>query len=206
MHEIQKKLLKTIEKQNLSKMPLRAIGEVVGVKSAQKIKHHLLQLQKKGFIVYNPVKRQIKKTQLISKEGLVSIPIIGSANCGPATIFAEPNVEGYLKISRKLSPSNSGKLYILRAEGNSMNRANINNKNIEDGDFVVVDSEQKTPESGQYVISVIDGAANIKRFISDHGNNRIVLKSESTQDYLPIFIHEDDQYNLSGRVIDVIKK
>jgi hypothetical protein len=53
---------------------------------------------------------------------------------------------------------------------------------------------------------VIDGMANIKRFILDKENERIVLKSESTQDFLPIFIHKNDQYQISGRVIDVIKK
>jgi len=52
----------------------------------------------------------------------------------------------------------------------------------------------------------IEDKANIKKFIIDRENKRIVLKSESTQNYLPIFIHEDDQYQISGRVVDVIKK
>jgi hypothetical protein len=33
---------------------------------------------------------------------LFSIPIIGTANCGPATIFAEQNFQGFLKVSNKL--------------------------------------------------------------------------------------------------------
>ncbi|MDD5696533.1 MAG: S24 family peptidase [Candidatus Pacebacteria bacterium] len=205
MHIIQKNLLKEINKKALSGMTLRKVGSLVGEKSAQKIKHHLTQLSKKGFIAYNPAKREIKKAQKISKEGFVSLPIIGTANCGPATIFAEENITGYLKVSKKLAPR-GGKLFVLRAEGDSMNRANINRKNIEDGDFVIVDEEQKSPEPGQYIISIIDEMANIKKFVPDPKNERVVLKSESTKEYLPIFIHENDNYQISGKVIDVIKK
>ena len=205
MHIIQEKLLKELNRKNLSGMTLREIGSLVGEKSAQKIKHHLNQLSKRGFIAYNPVKREIKKAQKISKEGFVSLPIVGAANCGPATIFAEENITGYLKVSKRLAPR-GGKLFILRAEGDSMNKANINGKNIENDDFVIVDAEQKSSEPGQYIVSIIDEMANIKKFVPDPQNKRIVLKSESTNEYLPIFIHEEDKYEISGRVVGVIKK
>lgn len=205
MHILQEKLLKELNRKNLSGMTLREIGSLVGEKSAQKIKHHLTQLSKRGFITYNSVKKEIRKWQKISKEGFVSLPIVGAANCGPATIFTEENIIGYLKVSKKLAPRNE-KLFVLRAEGDSMNKANINRKNIEDGDFVIVDAEQKSPEPGQYIVSIIDEMANIKKFMPDPQNKRIVLRSESTKEYLPIFIHEDDKYEVSGRVVGVIKK
>jgi len=172
MHKIQEKLLKVIDRDNLSGMTLREIGKLIGEESAQKVKHHLTQLTKKGFITYSPVKREIKRTLEISKGGFVSLPIVGAADCGPATIFAEENITGYLKVSKKIAPR-GGKLFVLRAEGDSMNRSQINGKNIEDGDFVVVDSEQRTPEAGHYVISVIDEVANIKKFIPDPQNDVI---------------------------------
>lgn len=186
-------------------MTLREIGNLMGEESAQKIKHHLSQLSKKGFIVYNPAKREIRKTQEVSRDGFVSLPVVGAANCGPATIFADENITGFLKVSKKFAPR-GGKLFVLRAEGDSMNQANINGKKIEDGDFVIVDSEQKSPESGHYVVSVIDEVANIKKFVPDRKNKRIILQSESSKEYLPIFIHEDDKYEVSGRVVGVIKK
>lgn len=205
MHIIQEKLLKEINRKNLSGMTLRGIGSLISEKSAQKIKHHLTQLSRKGFIAYNPIKREINKIQKISKEGFISLPIVGAANCGPATIFAEENIIGYLKVSKKLAPRR-GKLFVLRTEGNSMNKAEIKGKKIENGDFVIIDAEQQSPEPGQYIVSVIDGMANIKKFTPDPQNKRIILKSESTKDYLPIFIHENDNYKVSGRIIDVIKK
>ena len=89
-----------------------------------------------------------------------------------------------------------------------MNMANIDGKSIEEGDFVIIDSENRNPKSGDYVLSIIDGCANIKRFARDRVNNCYVLLSESTKDYPPIFIDEKDfsSYMINGEVIKVIKK
>lgn len=205
MHQIQEQLLNLLEIENLSGMSLREIGAHIGENSAQKIKHHLTQLSKRGFITYAPKQKIIRKNPKVSKDGFISIPIVGGANCGPATIFAEENIQGHLKISKGLLPTGN-KLFILRAGGDSLNRAQINGKNIEDGDFVVVDSAQRTPQFGTYIVAIIDDLANIKRFISDPPNKRIILKSESTSEYLPIYIHENDECEISGTVVDVIKK
>ena len=135
----------------------------------------------------------------------ISIPIVGSANCGPATIYADQNIEGYLKISKRLAP-NKKSVFALRAEGNSLNKANIDGKNVESGDFVIVDSENTSPHDGDYVVSVIDGMANIKKYRLDESHSRIALLSESTQEYSPIFIHKNDNFRISGKVVDVVKK
>lgn len=206
MHAIQEKLLRIIDEKSLSGLTLRQIGELVGEKLPQKVKHHLSQLERKGFITHDSVKREIRKSQEVSREGFVSLPIVGSANCGSANIFVDSKITGFLKVSRKMVPR-GGKLFILRADGDSMNKANVKDgKNIEDGDFVVVDAEQRNPARGEYIVSVIDEFANIKKFVPDLKNERIILQSESTKDYLPIFIHKDDKYCISGKVIDVIKK
>lgn len=204
MHRIQEKLLEEINRANLSGMPLREIGRLVGEDSPQKIKHHLQQLSKKGFIVYQPQDRLIEKKNNSSSGQFLSIPIMGSANCGPATIFAEQNIVGYLKVTKSMLPKNSSQLYVLRAVGNSMNRSNVNGKSIEDGDFVIVDSEQRSPGLGDYVVSVIDDVANIKKFSKEGA--AIVLRSESSEEHFPVFVHEDDKFEISGKVIDVFKK
>ena len=63
-----------------------------------------------------------------------------------------------------------------------------------------------SPRDGDYVVSIIDGMANIKKYRLDKANERIVLLSESTKDYAPIFIHRDDDFRISGKVLDVVKK
>lgn len=206
MHPIQEKLLKVIDEKNISDLTLRQIGELIEEKLPQKIKHHLSQLERKGFILIDRKNKNIRRISNKAKVGdiFISIPIIGTANCGPATIYADQNIEGYLKISKRLV-SNKKSVFALRAEGNSLNRASIDGKNVESGDFVIVDSENTSPHDGDYIVSVIDGMANIKKYLLDKKNSRIALLSESTQEYSPIFIHENDDFKINGKIVDVVK-
>lgn len=211
MHKIQQNLLELSKTNNLGQMTLREMGKHIGEKFPQKIKHHLGQLEKKGFLKIAKNTGTILRTEpgKIASTSLLSIPILGTADCGPATFYADTNFEGYLKISSALlkQRSKGGKdVYAIRASGLSMNRADIGGKNIEDGDYLIVESLHKKPENGDVVVSVFDGVANIKKFQWDRENNRVVLVSESTKEFPPIFIHEDDDFNITGFVTQVIKK
>jgi SOS-response transcriptional repressor LexA len=213
MHIIQERLINLADNYNLSDLTLRRIGELVHEpNSPQKIKHHINQLIGKGLLIVTPDGKTTKKAKGgLSKSGLLSLPILGSANCGQALIFADEKIEGYLKLSYNLLKSDLidkvKELFVLKAVGNSMNRAMINNKNIEDGDFVII-NKGPVAKNGDYVVSIIDGVANIKKFYIDKPNNQIVLLSESSQDFPPIYISKKDQdsYLICGRIVDVMKK
>lgn len=207
MHNIQEKLLQVMQNKNLNGMTLREIGEMIGEKFPQKVKHHLDQLQKRGLVKIDRTKKTIMKSigGAIKNTQLISIPIVGAANCGPATIFANENIEGYLKISKTILRKFKN-IFAIRAQGLSMNRAMVNGNTIEDGDYLLVDSDQTSPSNGDIVLSVIDDMANIKKYVWDEANNQIVLVSESTKDIPPIYIHEDDSFMINGKVIQVIKK
>jgi repressor LexA len=207
MHTIQEQILGLVQTKNLGQMTLREIGDLIGEKYPQKIKHHLDQLQKKGLIKIDKKNKQIIKKSRgpIGNSQLMSIPIVGYANCGPATIFANENIEGYLKISKSILRKFQN-IFAIRAQGLSMNRAEVNGQIIEDGDYLLVDSSQTSPSNGDIVLSVIDDMANIKKYVWDEANNQIVLVSESTKDIPPIYIHEDDSFMINGKVIQVIKK
>lgn len=206
MHSLQEKLLKLIDRKNVGDLTLRGIGDLIGEKLPQKIKHHLAQLEKKGFILIDKKNQKISRITKKSQSDTIftSIPIIGSANCGPATIYADQNIIGHLKISKRLAPYKRS-AFALKAEGNSLNKADIRGKNVESGDFLIVDSENTSPRDDEYIVCIIDGMANIKKYHLDKKNTRIALLSESTQEYSPIFIHENDDFRINGKVVDVIK-
>lgn len=207
MHELQEKLLKLITERNIGDLTLRQIGEMIDETLPQKVKHHLSHLERKGLISIDRKNKRISRISNKARAGefFISIPIIGSANCGPATIYADQNIEGYLKISKRLAPSKRS-LFAIKADGNSLNKANIKGKNIENGDYVIIDSGDISPHDGDYIVSIIDDVANIKKYRLDKENSRIALLSESTQEYTPIFIHEADNFRINGKVIDVVKK
>ncbi|MDP3962525.1 MAG: S24 family peptidase [bacterium] len=210
MHHIQQQLLELSQKYDLRKMGLRQIGRLIGVDHPQKVKFHL---EKIGLLDDGKKTRaSFMKSPMLSKtrtRNMLSIPILGLANCGDATMLAEEHIEGILPVSRKLIPTdNVDNLFAVKAVGVSMNRADINGKTIEDGDYVIVDGEDKNAKTGDYVLSVISGLANIKRFTEDKIHRQVILQSESSSFFPPIHIHEDDldEYLVNGKVIEVIKQ
>jgi SOS-response transcriptional repressor LexA len=209
MHPIQQNILNLARNNSENSLSLRAIGKFIGEKSAQKVKHHIEQLESKGLIVYNRETKTLKaiKSGHGGSSDLLAIPILGAADAGPAIQFAEENLEGYLRISQKLVPRKKG-LFAIRVFGNSMNRASIDGRTIDDGDYVIIDPNDKMPGNGDCVLSVIDGVANIKRFHWDSKNQQVVLSSESTKKYPPIYIHPDElsTYLINGKVVSVLKK
>ena len=132
------------------------------------------------------------------------IPILGTANCGPANFYADQNIEGYLRISSNLLKSEK-KLFALRASGDSMNQANIEGKSIENGDYVIVEPENNV-SNNDYVVSIIDGVCNIKKLYIDESNEQIILLSESSKNLPPIVLNPNEiNYFVNGKILKVIK-
>jgi len=210
MNIIQTQLLNLIASTpEMGAFSLRKIAELLGVKGKPQIaKYHLQQLEKRGLIQMNLDEGVLKLVQKgynhATKSPLFAIPIVGAANCGPAVTYADQKVDSYLKISSSLLPRNKNRLFAIKADGDSMNRAKINGKSIETGDYVLVDRETKYG-NGDVVLAIVDGLATIKEFYLDRTHNRIILKANSDHEYMPIYIGEDDQFIINGKVVDVIK-
>jgi SOS-response transcriptional repressor LexA len=217
MHPIQQSLLEYSRDHNLAQMTFREIAKGIELpnESPQKIKHHLLQLQKKGFVKVDRVRGVMEKATMepawakgMFKKAarIFSIPILGTASCGPATIFAKENFTGFLRVSGKLinqvSPTD---LFAIKADGQSMNQVEIKGKKIEDGDYVIVKKDESVPSNNEIVLVIVDNSGVIKRFVDDRKNGQIILKSDSTFDYEPIYLHPDDEFFVNGKVIGIVK-
>lgn len=210
MHPTQQAILELSRTRNIEEMKLRELGKLIGEKHPQKIKHHRGQLRKKGLLGPNT---GIKKLEEMGKEALkshsmLSIPILGSANCGEALVDAAESFEGFLNVSKNMLATRTKGLFAIRAVGLSMDKADMGGKNIEDGDFVIVDPKDREPKNNDYILSIINDAANIKKFVMDEPNQQVILVSESSQDIAPIYIHFKDkpEYFVNGKVVAVIKK
>lgn len=173
--------------------------------------YYLSKLKEEGYLDREPRARSMKLQSFdygMSLDGnimsieFVSVPLVGSANCGPAELLAEENIEAYIRIEKTALPRKSG-IFALRASGKSMNRASIHGKNIEDGDIVLIDSEDRVARNGDYVLSIIDGMANLKRFKVEKG--QVMLVSESTEKHKPILIMSGDDWVINGKILSVVK-
>ncbi len=201
--------IKAFQEENKYSPSLKEIRDSLGISSVSTAHYHVKKLHEENCLGREKGKpRSIDFSSMLKKEGLdaIGIPILGSANAGPATIFAEENIDGYLKISKNKF-NHTGGIFALRVKGDSLNRAKINGKNIEENDFVIIDSKNRHPENSDYVLSIIDNCANLKKFKKDPEKNQIMLISESSNpSHKPIYISSEDDFMINGKVIEIIKK
>lgn len=207
MHRLQQKILSISEQINIKRDGLRQIGRLVGEQHPFKVSYHIKKLENSGFIKINKKTGSITKIRDNGEPGgmFMTIPVLGEANCGIPNILAEENFSGYIQVSKKITKVGNGMLAV-KASGNSMNKAKVDGHNIEDGDYVIVDSNTK-PQNGDYVLAIIDDCATIKKFVINKGGGDVLaLVSESTENHPDIFIHSDDKFIINGIVKYVIKK
>lgn len=210
MNKNQQNIFDLAKKKDISRMSFREIARELNIKNPQTVIYHLEKLRDKGLLYFDKDKKErVAKLRAFAVDKFFSIPIVGAANCGPAVQLAQENIEGYLRISQKsVNRPNPHGLMVVRAVGDSLNEANIHGDNVENGDYLIVDCRAH-PSNGQYVLSIIAGAANFKRFYKDDKRKEIRLVSESTQKTPPIVLHEKDldayDYAVNGVVLRVIK-
>jgi SOS-response transcriptional repressor LexA len=208
--KIHLELLKLAQTNDLGKLTYRKIGQMLGGEHPYQVQYNIRQLLKTGRLLQN------KRTGSIYVGGLrpieqqvINIPIFGSVSCGVPVEFANNEHQGFLTVSPSLiNNRGTSKLFALKAVGDSMNMAKIGGVAVEDDDFVIVcQSEWGEAKNGDYVVSLIGDCANLKRLRIDEDNHRVILLSETTEDYPPILVAEEDilDYRILGIATDVIK-
>jgi SOS-response transcriptional repressor LexA len=210
MNKIQTRILELSKTEDIFSSGLRPLARKIDADNPpnpQLVKHHLFQLQKNGLIQAKSGK-DIKRA-LVSMSTqhskIINVPLVGKANCGTATWMAVEEKDQWLPISESLLKKTHN-VFALQAVGHSMNNANVGGKPIEDGDYVIVDFDNKSPNNNDYVLSVINGSANIKKFLRTRDDHiALVSESRSQEDYPPIIMSENDSFMINGKVIQVIK-
>lgn len=127
---------------------------------------------------------------------MVNIPLVGTVACG-TPLLATENIEGYVPVDTKLITSGNPKDYFfLRASGNSMDEAGIN-----DGDLVLIKSQNNAHED-QRVVALINDEATIKYLRK--GDNYVALVPKSSNPlHRPIILHNDSNLLIQGIVVEV---
>jgi len=194
-----------------SKMPtIREIHKRVGkrglkIKSLGSIFIYLRSLEEKGYIRRNSEDRGIILCDK-NKKKFLSIPILGTANAGSPTFFAEQNVEGYLKISRRLIAKKITEfIFAIEVFGDSMDLAEVHNKKIDNGDYVLIDSQCKDYKNGDKVLATVDGLATIKNFFKVDRGTIGLFPQSSNKYHKPIYLTQEDNFVINGKIIEVLK-
>ncbi|MEI6950370.1 transcriptional repressor LexA [Paraflavisolibacter sp. H34] len=123
----------------------------------------------------------------------VAIPLLGTVTCG-RPILAEENIEAFIPVSISIARP-GGKYFMLKAKGDSMNEAGIN-----EGDLILV-KQQSTAENGQNVVALIDDEATVKEY-QQRGKVVILYPRSTNKAHQPIIL--DHEFQIQGIVIAAI--
>jgi SOS-response transcriptional repressor LexA len=216
IHPIQQAILDLRKVRPLANLSYREIGRQVSDDPEKRvhpqvIKYHIEQLIGSSQLTEADRPTTVSPQQLAQpseKPRLISLPLMGAANAGPATMLASEHPESYVKITPQLLRSkNYPDLIALRVSGNSMNCAELHGATIQNDDYIVIDRSKRTPRNGEIVVVDNDNCVNVKRIIFDYEHEQIALMSESTEHFDPIFLSAQDNVDafVEGTVIQVIK-
>ncbi len=173
------------------------------LKSLRSFFLYLNELEEKGYIERTSEDRGIR-LKGVTSESFLDVPVFGMANAGAATMFADQYIEGYLKVSKKIV-RNARSVYAIQVSGTSMNKARVNGKTIQNGDFILVDSSWNHYDNGDKVLVAIDGLATVKTYRTVDGRNIVLLPESTDKKHKPIFLTDEDDFVINGKVIDVLK-
>ncbi len=202
LHAIKSYFAKYGQMPSIRQLRNEIVHQGLDIKSPRSVFIYLNHLEEKGLIKRVSKDRGI---QLVgdSETSFIDIPVLGMANAGSPTMVAEENVEGYLKVSRRLYGSN--KLFAIRISGDSMNSSSVKGKNIGDGDYVIVDQGYKDFQNGDKVLVVIDGLATVKTYRQVESGVIGLFPESNNKIHQPIYLTPDDDFIINGKVIDVLK-
>jgi repressor LexA len=186
---------------------VREIGLAVGLSSTSAVHHHLMILEREGFLERGAAQsRAIRLTptaalqmglthelvpQSVTADAHV-VPIVGEIAAG-GPIEAYQDASETMAVPDLLAPS--GDAYVLRVRGDSMIE-----EHIADGDFVLI-RPQTTARNGDIVVAQVeDNAVTLKRFYKE--KDRIRLQP-ANPNYAPQFY---DDVRIQGKLVGVIRK
>lgn len=132
-----------------------------------------------------------EEERITSITELVNLPIVGRISCGNG-IIAYEEIEGYESTPKEWL--NGGEYFYLRAKGDSMIGARINN------DDLLLIRKQSEVEDGEIAAVIINDEAVLKRVYKRNGT--LILQSENTK-YPPI-INTNGEVQIVGKLKKVV--
>ena len=130
---------------------------------------YLVAMDEDGMIEYDHRTIKTEKTRKM-RFSLSDVPFVGSISCG-MPLLEEEAIQCYVSLPTELF--GHGKFYLLKANGDSMTEAGIN-----DGDIVVV-RQCSEAEEGQIVVALVENENTLKRIFYDKTTGETILHPEN---------------------------
>lgn len=167
---------------------MQEVADGVGSSKAT-VQRYIAQLCDDGILDYSGYRTM---TSTKTRAAAIRVPVLGTIACGIPK-FAEENIEEYVRLPVALF--GKGNFFILRAYGDSMIEAGIDN-----GDLVLI-RQQNYADEGQIVVALMEDEATLKRFYPEPKKHRIRLHPENSR-MDDIYV---DNCEIQGVAVKVLK-
>lgn len=199
LHSAQLKLLTLLRDNKDEPLSIRQLMDEIEAKSPSVVQHHLVQLERKGYLKRNP--NNPRDYQILADspdKQFTYLNVYGMASCGPRGTIFDGNPIDRISISTRLLSFASCDAFIVKARGTSMK------PRIYPGDLVVAKKAQDI-ENNKVAVCVNNGEVLIKKI------QKIIKKSgEITYNLIsinpeqPAFPASED-FRIAGEVKLVLK-
>jgi repressor LexA len=174
----------------------RVIGQAVGLRSSQTVHHHLLALEKDGYIERAEAPSRKRRPVRLTEKGwetVGGVPLLGRIAAGRGLEAVATDDEAYSLAAEVLSSRSGRRRYLLRVVGQSMVEARI-----EDGDLLVVEEDEDPPDGAVVVALLRNGEeTTVKRLRREGETVRLRAQNGGHED----IIVGGDEVRVQGRVI-----
>ncbi len=198
LHPIQEKLLLLLKQNEFEPLTIRELQEELGVSSTSIIQHHILQLEKKGYLRRNPSNPRDYQVLADTPDRQVTyLNLYGLAQCGPNGSILDGDPIDRIPISTRILGFSSSDAFLVKAKGKSMF------PKINEGDLVIA-RKSTFADNGNIVVCVNNGEALIKKLqIMQFPNGQRAYNLISlNQDFHPFQASED--FRIEGVVRGVL--
>lgn len=168
------------------------IAQEVGVSRGTAYRY-IVEMAEKGMIEYDGSSIHTDLTRKYNGNASGAAILDSSVSCGPLQLEEERVLE-YVKLPEAIF--GSGEFFILRANGDSMVDAGI-----DDGDWIVI-RKQNTAEEGDIIVALSDGYNNLKYFYRNKRKGCAILRSANeTKHYKDIEVYDLQIQGVAQHVI-----
>lgn len=189
----QEKLLSLLKRNIDNPYTVRELQEELNLSSTSLVQHHIVQLEKMGYLHRNPANPKDYQVLDGEPEKLITyLNLYGMAQCGPKGSFLDGNPIDKVPISSRLLKFPSNQAFMVKAKGDSMT-PKINN-----GDLVIA-KKSNTANSGDLVVCINEGEVLIKKIL--FGGDKTILVSLN-QKYEPFMV--SDNFRIEGVVRSIL--
>ncbi len=172
---------------------VREIAEAVGLASTSAVHHHLTKLEREGRLQKDATRSRALTLPGTAGTRAIAAPIVGEIAAGEPIYVMEDKTET-LSVPGEMA-ARGRDTFVLRVRGKSMI-----DDHIDDGDYVVVQS-QSTARDGDIIVALLeDNRATLKRFFKEKDRVRLQPANGAMQ---PIYTRD---IQIQGKVIGVIRR